>query len=160
MTTTSKDRPALDVELLNERGGGWNHAMGLRYVRASGDEVVAEIVVGPEHTQGYGIVHGGVHAGLIEATCSAGAALWALGEGRPVVGLENSTSFLRAVREGRLTCTAVPLTRGRRSQVWEARVTDDTGRLVSSGRVRLLCLEPSAEVQGEALSLGGKAPKA
>ena len=77
-----------------------------------------------------------------------------------VVGLENSTSFLRAVREGRLTCTAVPLTRGRRSQVWEARVTDDTGRLVSSGRVRLLCLEPSAEVQGEALSLGGKAPKA
>jgi len=41
-----------------------------------------------------------------------------------VVGLENHTSFLNATRGGRLSATARPLMRGRRTQVWEATVTD------------------------------------
>jgi uncharacterized protein (TIGR00369 family) len=82
-----------------------------------------------------------------------GAALHAITEGRSVVGLENSTSFIRAVREGRLRATATPLTRGRRSQVWEGTVTDAEGRLVAKGRVRLLCLEPDVAVAGQKVEL-------
>jgi uncharacterized protein (TIGR00369 family) len=127
---------------------GWLKAMGVRLVRATRDEVVAELDVGPEHHQAYGIVHGGVHAGLIESIASIGAAICAMPEGRSVVGLENHTSFLRAVRAGKLRAVAKPLTRGRKSHVWEASVFDDAGKIAATGRVRLLVLEPDAEVAG------------
>ncbi len=147
------------LEDLNERGGGWNRAMGLVVTAATPDEVTAELTVGPQHHQGYGIVHGGVYAGIVETACSIGAALWSLPQGRPVVGLENTTSFLRAMRGGRLRVQATPLVRGRRSQVWEANVTDDEDRLVATGRVRLLCLEPETQIDGAALDLRTDANK-
>jgi uncharacterized protein (TIGR00369 family) len=55
------------------------------------------------------------------------------------VGLENTTSFIRAVRSGRLRAVARPVTRGRTTQVWEAWIRDEDERLVAQGRVRLLC---------------------
>ncbi len=133
---------------LNQHLGGWNVAMGLSFTTATAELIVGEIVVGPQHLQPYGIVHGGVHCGIIEAACSTGAAVYAMASGQTVVGLENSTSFLRACRGGKLTVTAKPLTRGRRSQVWEALVTDESGKAVASGRVRLMCLEPGAAIAG------------
>jgi 1,4-dihydroxy-2-naphthoyl-CoA hydrolase len=150
---TSRPPPEDVSALLNGSRDGFNEAMGVRFVRATEDEVIAEWDVGPQHLQGYGIVHGGVHAGVIETIASVGAALHAIAAGRSVVGLENSTSFIRAVREGRLRATAKPLTRGRRSQVWEGTITDAEGRLVATGRVRLLCLEPDAAVAGQKVEL-------
>ena len=106
--------PAADdaAAYINDHLGGWNRAMGLRFVRATADEVVGELVVADHHRQPYGIVHGGVHTGIIEAACSTGAALHAMPRGATVVGLENTTSFVHAARGGTLTVTARPLTRG------------------------------------------------
>jgi 1,4-dihydroxy-2-naphthoyl-CoA hydrolase len=143
------DAPQDFSEMLNGHRGGWNEAMGLRFLRATADEVVAELVVAVVHQQPYGIVHGGVHAGVIETLASTGAALSAGARGQSVVGLENHTSFVRAVRAGTLRATATPITRGRRTQVWETTIVDAEGRVVASGRVRLLCLEPGAEIAGE-----------
>jgi uncharacterized protein (TIGR00369 family) len=150
---TMTDAPDDFAPTLNAQRDGWNTAMGLRFVRATLDEVVAELDVGPHHLQAYGIVHGGVHAGVIETLTSVGAALNAAARGQSVVGLENHTSFIRAVREGALRATARPITRGRRTQVWEAVVTDAEGRTVATGRVRLLALEPDATVAGEAVAV-------
>ncbi len=140
---------------LNENLGGFNRAMGLTLVRATRDEVVGSWKVGPQHHQPYGIVHGGVYSGLIEALCSMGAAIDAMARGQSVVGLENHTSFLRAVREGTLTCTATPVTRGRRSQVWRAEVRDESQRLVATGTVRLICLDPDSQLAGEKVEVKG-----
>ncbi len=134
---------------LNARLDGWNAAMGVRLVRATADEVTAEVEIGPPHHQAYGIVHGGVYAGLIETASSVGAALWARRNNQSVVGLENHTSFLHAVRQGRLSVTARPLMRGRRTQVWQATVTDGAGRMVAEGKVRLMSLEAGAALAGE-----------
>jgi 1,4-dihydroxy-2-naphthoyl-CoA hydrolase len=135
---------------MNELPEGWLQAMGVTITRATQDEVRAELTVGPEHLQGYGIVHGGVHCGLIESLASIGAALFALPRDQSVVGLENNTSFVRAVRTGaKLHAVSTPVTRGRRTQVWEARVLDDQERLVATGRVRLLCIEKDQELAGE-----------
>lgn len=141
------------VAMLNAQKDGFSRAMNLRFLRAGLDEIAAEWTVGPEHLQAYGIVHGGVYAGVIETLASVGAAVNALARGQSVVGLENHTSFLRAVREGILTAVARPLVRGRRSQVWEGSVTDAAGRLVATGRVRLLCLEQGSQLAGEAVDL-------
>lgn len=158
MTALPDASPDL-AEYLNENIQGWNKAMGLRLVRATADEVVAEWTVGEHHLQPYGLVHGGVYAGVIETVCSVGAAAWGLPRGLSVVGLDNHTSFLHAAREGKLTVTAKPVTRGRRTHVWDATVTDATGRINATGRVRLLCLEQGARVAGEAVAVkDGEAP--
>ncbi len=158
MTTTPPDAALATpdaAEALNQHPGGWNRTMGLKFLTATPELCVAELVVADEHRQPYGIVHGGVHCGIIEAACSTGAAVYAASTGRSVVGLENSTSFLRAVRGGTLRVTAKPVTRGRRSQVWEATVTDETGRAVAAGRVRLMCLEPGDAIAGGPATMGG-----
>jgi uncharacterized protein (TIGR00369 family) len=129
------------TEQMNASRDGWCTAMDMRFVRVTLDEVVAELVIGDRHKQAYGIVHGGVHCGLIETLASVGAALNALKDGRSAVGLENHTSFLSAVREGKLIARAVPVTRGKRSQVWEATVATEAGKLVAKGSVRVICLE-------------------
>ena len=135
--------------MLNANLGGWNTAMGLRFVTATADECVGELVVGPQHLQPYGIVHGGLHCGIIEAACSTGAAIVAMARGQSVVGLENATSFITAVRGGTLRVTAKPVTRGRRTQVWEAVVTNEAGKTCATGRVRLLCLEGGSDLAGQ-----------
>jgi len=135
---------------LNAMPEGWLQAMHVTITHATADEVSAELTVGPEHLQGYGIVHGGVHCGLIESLASIGAALYALPKNQSVVGLENTTSFIRAVRAGaKLRATATPVTRGRKTQVWSAQVLDADGRVVATGRVRLLCLEKEEALAGE-----------
>ncbi len=122
---------------------GWVKEMGVVVTAASTEEVVCEWEVAPKHHQAYGIVHGGVHCGVIETLASIGAALVAQPRGQRVVGLENNTSFIRAVREGKLRAVARPVTRGRTSQVWEAWIRDDKDQLVAQGRVRLLCVDES-----------------
>ncbi len=138
----------LDLQDQDDILGGFAAQLGLQFDRADGDEVTARWVAAPGLHQPYGIVHGGVHAGLIETVTSTGAGLYAASTGKAVVGLENHTSFLKAVREGTLHVTALPLTRGRTTQVWEARTTDDAGRLVATGRVRLLVIDPSEGIAG------------
>ena len=141
------------VDLINQRLGGYNTAMGLRFVEARPDKFVAELPIDDCHRQPYGLVHGGVYAGMIESICSTGAALNVWSEGKSAVGLENTTAFLRAVRSGVLRATARPVVRGRRSHVWEAEIKDDRDRLVASGRVRLLVLEPGSAADGETVAL-------
>jgi uncharacterized protein (TIGR00369 family) len=134
---------------LNERLGGFDATMGVRIVRASLDEVVLQYDVRPQHLQPHGIVHGGLHCAVVETACSTGAGLNAHKKGQAVVGIENHTSFIRAVRSGRIEVRATPITRGRRTQVWEAVARNQAGEIVSTGRVRLMCLEAGEELAGK-----------
>lgn len=124
---------------------GFDKVLGLRYVEASGDRVHAEWEVRPELHQPYGIVHGGVYCAVIESLASVGAALW-LGERGNVVGVNNNTDFLRAVRSGLLTAVAEPQHRGRLQQLWRVVITGPDGRLVAEGRVRLQNLEDTGRI--------------
>jgi uncharacterized protein (TIGR00369 family) len=132
------------VEIINNLPSGWMKDMGIVILTAGADEVTAEMEIGDKHHQGYGIVHGGVHCGLIETLAAIGAAIVAQPRNQRVVGLENSTSFVRAVRAGKLTATAKPLTRGRQSQLWEGWIHGPDGKLVAQGKVRLLCIDENA----------------
>lgn len=141
---------------LNSRLGGYDRALGLRFVSVGDDHIAAEMPVTDHHLQPFGLVHGGVYAAMVETLCSVGAALYAQQRGQSAVGLENTTSFLRATRGGTLHGRAVPLTRGRRTHVWETTITDDEGKVLATGRVRVLCLDPGAEVAGEVVAQKGR----
>ncbi len=128
---------------------GWVTANAVVFTRATASEVVAELTIGPQHLQPMGIVHGGVYAGLVETTTSVGAGIHSSQKGRLSVGLENHTSFLHASRSGKLIATARPLTRGSRTQVWEASVVNEAGQVAATGRVRFLTLDPGTALAGE-----------
>jgi len=141
------------VTLLNAGRGGFEVSIGLTFTRASADEVACEVPVGPQLLQPYGLVHGGVYASIIETLASVGAALYAMPRQQTAVGLENTTSFLRAVRSGTLIGISRPLHRGRTTQVWEVEVRGDDGQLAATGRVRMLCMEPGRQIAGEIVAL-------
>lgn len=145
--------PAEIAARLNEHSGGFAQLIGLRFTRVSADAVEAEVPVSERLLQPYGLVHGGVYASIVESLASAGAALSAMPRGQTTVGLENATSFLAGTRGGTLRGRATPLHRGRRTQVWSVEIHDDDGRLVSSGRVRMACLDGGATIAGESVAV-------
>ncbi|MFI7429188.1 PaaI family thioesterase [Micromonospora sp. NPDC049836] len=116
--------------------GGFVALLGLKFDEVSGDRVVIRWQVRPELHQPYGIQHGGVYCAVVETAASIGGALW-LGDQGKVVGVANQTDFLRAVRDGELTAVGTPIHRGRSQQLWLVEITDEGGRLVSRGQVRL-----------------------
>jgi len=136
-------------EQINQSSRGWVKAMGLVFTEATVERVRCEWEVGEQHLQPYGIVHGGVHTGVVETVASIGAHLVATQRGQRAVGLENHTSFLRAVRSGKLRAEAIPLTVGRTSHVWEATITDAEGKLVARGTVRILCVDEDRKLAGQ-----------
>lgn len=150
-------RPSADVvdvaDTLNGALDGHNIALGLRFLRARRDSVQAELVIGAQHHQAYGIVHGGVYTSMVETACSVGAAMEAATHGASAVGLENHTSFLHAVRAGTLRVEAAPVECGKRTQLWQAAIFDDRGRTVASGRVRMFVFEGAATLAGETLAV-------
>lgn len=153
--STPPDLPENVIEALNATRGGFNKLIGLNFTRVTYESVCCEVPVTPEIHQPYGLVHGGVYSTMIETLASVGAAINAMSRGQTTVGLENSTSFLRAVRSGTLYGEAVPLTRGKRTQVWNVTVQDDKKRLVATGRVRMICLEQGAAIGGKAVGIVG-----
>ncbi|WP_207232604.1 PaaI family thioesterase [Micromonospora kangleipakensis] len=116
--------------------GGFVALLGLKFDEVSGEKVVIRWQVRPELHQPFGIQHGGVYCSVVETAASIGGSLW-LGDKGQVVGVSNQTDFLRAVREGELTAVGTPVHRGRSQQLWQVEITDDDGRLVSRGQVRL-----------------------
>jgi 1,4-dihydroxy-2-naphthoyl-CoA hydrolase len=115
--------------------GGYVEWLGLR-LEGDGDRLVARWDVRPDQLQPYGLVHGGVHCSVVETVASFGAAMWFGDRGR-VVGVNNSTDFLRAVTGGTLTAVGTPVHRGRLQQLWLVEIRDEAERLVARGQVRL-----------------------
>ncbi len=119
---------------------GFTDVLGLEFVEVTADRVVLRWTIKPHLHQPYGIVHGGVYCSVIETVASYGAATW-FGDRGNVVGVSNTTDFLRAVREGTLTAVGTPVHRGRLQQLWAVEISDEDGRLVARGQVRLQNIE-------------------
>jgi 1,4-dihydroxy-2-naphthoyl-CoA hydrolase len=122
--------------------GDFVRHLGVEISEAGADRVVATWRGAPQLHQPYGIVHGGVHCSVVETLASVGAALW-MGERGKVVGVSNTTDFLRAVTDEQLTSTATPIHRGRLQQLWLVETVNDADqRVVSRGQVRIQNLYP------------------
>ncbi len=116
--------------------GSFADVVGLRYTEIGPDKVRGEWIVKPHLHQPAGIVNGGVYCTVIETLASIAGGVW-FGERGTVVGVNNNTDFLRAVREGTLYGEATPVHRGRTQQLWQVVITDEQSRVVARGQVRL-----------------------
>ena len=77
-----------------------------------------------------GAIHGGTLMALAD-TAGAAATVPNLPPGATTATLESKTNFLAAGRSGTVRAEATCLSRGRRTMVWQTRVTDAGGRLLS-----------------------------
>lgn len=116
-------------------------AMGLVLDLVSPERFEGHIDVGPQHHQPYGIVHGGVYCSMVESLASAAAAARVAAEGKVCVGVSNTTDFLRATSEGRLSGVATALHVGRLQHLWQVVITRDDGKVAARGQVRLQVLD-------------------
>ncbi|MFF0490419.1 PaaI family thioesterase [Nocardia sp. NPDC003482] len=116
--------------------GTFTDLIGLKFTELGPDRVAAQWAVSPQQHQPAGIVNGGVYCTVVETLASVGAGAW-YGERGTVVGVNNNTDFLRAVREGVLRGVAEPVHRGRSQQLWQVVITDEQDRVVARGQVRL-----------------------
>jgi 1,4-dihydroxy-2-naphthoyl-CoA hydrolase len=105
--------------------------LGMVVSVAEPDRVVAELVVAEAHCTVGHTIHGGAIMAFADTLGAIGTVL-NLHEGQSTTTLESKTNFFAAAPVGsRLTAESVPLHRGRRTQVWETRLTGENGRLVA-----------------------------
>jgi uncharacterized protein (TIGR00369 family) len=120
-----------DLAALNERlKGTLPGLLGLRFVEATRERVVAELVVRDELRTAGGALHGGTLMALAD-TAGAFATILNLPPGAATTTLESKTNFVAAGRAGVVHAESTPLHRGKRTMVWQTRITDDAGRLLS-----------------------------
>jgi len=117
-------------EIKQSLKGTFSDLLGLQLVETSPNRVVAEFQIRDDLRTWGGAVHGGT---LMAVADTIGAVATALNL-PPQAGtatLESKTNFFAAGRAGKLRVESTPLHRGKRTHVWQTRVTDESGRLLS-----------------------------
>jgi len=123
------------VELLKStREGSVWEILDIRLVSAEKDKVVATMPIGPHHRQQVGYLHGGISVVLAESLASLGTVLNIDANCQMAFGLEINANHLRPKRDGQLTGVATPIHRGRTTQVWDIKISDENDKLICVSR--------------------------
>jgi uncharacterized protein (TIGR00369 family) len=117
-------------ELTRRHAGGLPDLLGMRFVEAGRDRVVAELTIRDDLRTIGGALHGGTIMAFAD-TVGATATVLNLPPGASTTTLESKTNFFAAGRDGLVRAESTPLHRGRRTQVWQTRITDGSGRLLA-----------------------------
>lgn len=126
-----------ELAAVNAASTGLEALLGVRWTYLGPREARAEVELTGQLHQPFGATHGGTYAALAE---SVGSAASVAAAGRPMVGVNNSTDFLRPTSDGVLEARAVPCHLGRRTHLWEVTLTHD-GRVVAVSRLRTMALD-------------------
>jgi uncharacterized protein (TIGR00369 family) len=101
--------------------------LGMRFVEVGPEKVVVELELRAELATVGGAAHGGTLMALADTAGAAGTASMGL----RTATLESKTNFFAAALHGTIRAEATPLHKGRRTHVWQTRVTDAGGKLLS-----------------------------
>ena len=104
--------------------------LGIEFVEVGKEKIAAHLKVREELMTTTGTVHGGTLMAFADTIGAAGAVA-NLAPGQSTATLESKSNFFAACSGGTLRAESTPLHRGKRTQVWQTRVTDDSGKLLS-----------------------------
>ena len=128
--------------MANETGMPFANLMGVEIVDRSKARVSGRLVVREDLCTAGGILHGGAFMAFADALGAIGGFL-NLPAGARTTTLESKTNFLGAAKVGAtVTGEAIPLHIGRRSSVWQTRITSAEGKLLA------LVLQTQMTVEG------------
>ena len=112
-----------------------NDFIGIRFTEVGENYIKATMPVDHRTKQAYGLLHGGASATLAETVGSVGSAMVIDPEQFICVGVEINANHLKAVRDGFVTATALPLHLGASSHVWEIKIVDAQENLTCASRL-------------------------
>jgi uncharacterized protein (TIGR00369 family) len=105
--------------------------LGIRFVAAAPERVVAEMIVPDDLCTVPAVLHGGALMALAD-TLGAAATVLNLSGGSTTTTIESKTNFFAPATAGTtVTAECTPLHRGRRTMVWQTRVNSARGRLLA-----------------------------
>ena len=109
---------------------------GIEYTEVGEKSLSCRMTVGDNMMRPGGIVHGGATMALIETVGSSASLLFMDPEKEVVLGIDVSANHVSTGRKGDvLTATAKAIHIGRSTQLWQVKVVNQDGRLISHGKV-------------------------
>lgn len=121
--------------------------LGIEFLEVGDDHLTARMPVDGRTLQPFGVLHGGASVVLAETLASWAAALVVDPDKTRCVGMEINANHLRPVSSGWVTGVVRPVALGRRSQVWEVRISNEDGKPVCVSRCTMAVVEASAFVR-------------
>ena len=116
----------------------------IEYVDVGDDFVVAQMPVNSRVHQPYGILHGGATAALAESVGSLASSYFVDNDRFVIKGIELSVNHVKSVKEGMVTATATIVHKGRSTHLWEIKVVNTSGDLISIAKITNIVLEKRA----------------
>jgi 1,4-dihydroxy-2-naphthoyl-CoA hydrolase len=114
--------------------------LGIEFTVIGDEYLEARMPVDHRTKQPLGLLHGGASVALAETLGSVAATL-CVDDTRFCVGLEINANHIKAVRDGFVTGTTRPIHIGKQTQVWEIRITNESGEVVCISRITMAVLE-------------------
>jgi len=132
------------VSQLNDRRLPFAELLGIRFVEADLDRVVAELSIRDELCTRPAIAHGGVIMAFADTLGAAGTVI-NLPDGASTTTIESKTNFLAGAALGTtIIGEATPVHRGRTTQVWQTRVSTSAGKTAALVTQTQMVLYPTA----------------
>ena len=129
------------LELMNgSKQESLMRTLEIDFVDVGDDFLIARMPVTPKVHQPDGVLHGGATFALAESVGSAAAYLFNKSKSTMVRGIEMSGNHLKGIREGFVYAKAQAIHNGRTTQIWEIKVTNEAGDLISSCKLTTLTL--------------------
>ena len=105
--------------------------LSIEYTEIGDDYLVATMPVNRKVHQPAGLLHGGATISLAESVGSMASHLFIDNENFEARGIEIAANHVRSKKEGIVTATAKIIHRGKTTHLWEIRITDEVGKLIS-----------------------------
>lgn len=105
--------------------------LNIEYIDAGEGFLVAKMPVNSSVHQPMGLLHGGASVALAESVGSAASHFFINDKEQEIRGIEISANHLRSIREGVVYGTARIIHKGKTLHLWEIKVTDEDGNLIS-----------------------------
>ena len=109
--------------------------LSIKFTDIGEDFVEAKMPVNESVHQPDGILHGGATAALAETVGSTAAFVLLKRKDIVVRGIEISTNHLKSISKGEITAIAKPINLGKTIQLWEIKITDQEGQMISISKL-------------------------
>lgn len=132
----------LSVDTLNDLGkGNLTEHLGIQFTEVGDDYLIAKMPVDHRTRQPLGLLHGGASVALAETLGSVAATLTLDLSKQHAVGLEINANHIRSAREGYVYGKTTPIHVGRKTQVWEIRISNEEEKLISICRITMAIID-------------------
>lgn len=115
--------------------------LAIEYIDAGEGFLTAKMPVNSRVHQPMGLLHGGASVALAESVGSAASNIFIDHSLQEVRGIEISANHLKSIREGYVFATAKIIHKGRTIHLWEIKITDEQGNLISLCKLSNIILE-------------------